>query len=359
MAISVPAPIAIPTSAAASAGASLIPSPTMATTGTTRRATVLTAPVSVFFTGGALSSSIFAAFPAGDTSACTDTIPHSAAIARAVCQLSPVTKCDSTPMRLSAATTPAASGRMGSVMASAPTTSLFIATSTHVCASLCTRPTWAATSLGTSISASSSIFRFPTTTSTPSTRHRSPSPGTISTSETRGKLGGAPSLKPWRALSRAFAYLITARAMGCSLCDSAAATTRRNCASATTLLKISTSTTAGFPTVSVPVLSNAITETCPALSKPSAPLMRIPFVAPTPVPTITAVGVARPSAQGHAVTSTETPNINAKIIFVSPSGRNESGKYPASPAAYHANHVAAAAATTKGTKTLDILSANA
>jgi hypothetical protein len=37
-----------------------------------------------------------------------------------------------------------------------------------------------------------------------------------------------------------------------------------------------------------------------AFSRGSAPLMRIPLVAPTPVPTMTAVGVARPSEQGHA-----------------------------------------------------------
>eukprot|EP00982_Pelagococcus_subviridis_P012492 31176-Pelagococcus_subviridis.AAC.43 len=91
IAMSVPAPIAIPTSAAANAGASLIPSPTIATTGAARRATS-TVPFNVFLIGGAFSSSIFPAFPAGETSACTETIPHSAAIALAVCQLSPVTR---------------------------------------------------------------------------------------------------------------------------------------------------------------------------------------------------------------------------------------------------------------------------
>lgn len=32
--------------------------------------------------------------------------------------------------------------------------------------------------------------------------------------------------------------------------------------------------------------------------------MRMPLVAPTPVPTITAVGVAKPRAQGHAILKT-------------------------------------------------------
>ena len=34
------------------------------------------------------------------------------------------------------------------------------------------------------------------------------------------------------------------------------------------------------------------------------PLISIPLVAPTPVPTITAVGVAKPKAQGHAMAKT-------------------------------------------------------
>jgi len=36
-------------------------------------------------------------------------------------------------------------------------------------------------------------------------------------------------------------------------------------------------------------------------------------MAPTPVPTITAVGVARPSAQGHAIANTEK-NIKKYLI---------------------------------------------
>lgn len=38
-----------------------------------------------------------------------------------------------------------------------------------------------------------------------------------------------------------------------------------------------------------------------AISRGFPPLMRIPFWAATPVPTITAVGVARPKEQGHAM----------------------------------------------------------
>ena len=37
----------------------------------------------------------------------------------------------------------------------------------------------------------------------------------------------------------------------------------------------------------------------------------MPNEAASPVPTITAVGVARPSAQGHAMTRVEIPKSNA------------------------------------------------
>ena len=54
-----------------------------------------------------------------------------------------------------------------------------------------------------------------------------------------------------------------------------------------------------------------MTRTLCAFSSGSPPLIRMPFVAPTPVPTITAVGVAKPSAQGHAMHRTVVANWNA------------------------------------------------
>jgi hypothetical protein len=44
--------------------------------------------------------------------------------------------------------------------------------------------------------------------------------------------------------------------------------------------------------------------------------MRMPFCAPTPVPTITAVGVARPKAHGHEITITEMEKViaNRKLV---------------------------------------------
>ena len=63
------------------------------------------------------------------------------------------------------------------------------------------------------------------------------------------------------------------------------------------------SVTVGFPSVIVPVLSNITVSTLCASSKASPLFISIPFSAPLPVPTIIAVGVASPSAQGHAITS--------------------------------------------------------
>ena len=57
----------------------------------------------------------------------------------------------------------------------------------------------------------------------------------------------------------------------------------------------------------VPVLSRTTVVTLCVVSSASADLMRIPFTAPRPVPTMMAVGVARPSAQGQLMTSTEMP----------------------------------------------------
>ena len=71
------------------------------------------------------------------------------------------------------------------------------------------------------------------------------------------------------------------------------------------------SVTTGLPSVSVPVLSSTTGLSLCAVSSASPPVMRMPFSAPLPVPTMMAVGVARPSAQGQAMTSTATKSISA------------------------------------------------
>ena len=64
--------------------------------------------------------------------------------------------------------------------------------------------------------------------------------------------------------------------------------------------------TAGRPRVSVPVLSNTTVSIRPADSRACPPRTRMPVSAPRPVPTMIAVGVARPMAQGQAMTTTVT-----------------------------------------------------
>ncbi len=65
-----------------------------------------------------------------------------------------------------------------------------------------------------------------------------------------------------------------------------------------------TSVSFGVPSVRVPVLSKTIVSSLCALSRASPPLIRIPFSAPLPVPTIMAAGVASPTAHGHEITRT-------------------------------------------------------
>ena len=62
----------------------------------------------------------------------------------------------------------------------------------------------------------------------------------------------------------------------------------------------------GRPSVSVPVLSTTIVSTPASLSSAAASLTRTPAWAPRPVAVITDIGVARPSAHGQAMISTET-----------------------------------------------------
>ena len=65
--------------------------------------------------------------------------------------------------------------------------------------------------------------------------------------------------------------------------------------------------TDSFPSVNVPVLSIIMALIWPAFSKNSALLMSTPCSAPSPDPTMIEVGVAKPSAQGQAMTSTAVP----------------------------------------------------
>src|ERR1700722_11138776 len=63
--------------------------------------------------------------------------------------------------------------------------------------------------------------------------------------------------------------------------------------------------TVSLPRVNVPVLSITIFLTEQLASSASPLLIRIPFLAPIPVPTMMAVGVLKPNAQGQATTITD------------------------------------------------------
>ena len=102
----------------------------------------------------------------------------------------------------------------------------------------------------------------------------------------------------------------TACAIGCS--DAAStAPARRSTSSREAPFSGATSTSSILPSVTVPVLSSTIVSTRRVCSRISGPLIRMPSCAPRPVPTISAVGVARPSAHGQAMIRTATAAVKA------------------------------------------------
>ena len=100
----------------------------------------------------------------------------------------------------------------------------------------------------------------------------------------------------------------------------------------------------GFPSVSVPVLSVISTSTLSIFSNASAFFISTPDLAPLPTPTITDMGVANPSAQGHAIMSTA-------MAFTKAYTNLGSG-----PNNHHITKVITDIITTMGTKYLEILS---
>mmetsp|Transcript_17956 Transcript_17956/g.44499 ORF Transcript_17956/g.44499 Transcript_17956/m.44499 type:complete len:330 (-) Transcript_17956:858-1847(-) len=97
---------------------------------------------------------------------------------------------------------------------------------------------------------------------------------------------------------------VTASASGCREFFSTAAAMANTSASLTPSATTTRFTT-GRPTVSVPVLSNTTVSNVCVRSSTSPPRISSPCLAPSDVPTSTAVGVASPSAHGHATTRTD------------------------------------------------------
>ena len=81
--------------------------------------------------------------------------------------------------------------------------------------------------------------------------------------------------------------------------------------------------------VSVPVLSNMTVSTSPAPSSAAPPRMRMPDSAARPVPTMIAVGVARPMAQGQAMMSTEIAATMACVKAGAGPSMNQTANVPA------------------------------
>mmetsp|Transcript_21559 Transcript_21559/g.32921 ORF Transcript_21559/g.32921 Transcript_21559/m.32921 type:complete len:258 (+) Transcript_21559:1646-2419(+) len=103
--------------------------------------------------------------------------------------------------------------------------------------------------------------------------------------------------------------------------------------------------TLGVPTVTVPVLSKMTCRTPAAHCSAAASFTNTPCDAPTPVPTITAVGTASPSAHGQLITNTLIANRRASSTELD-------------PAISHTTSVNRDTATTAGTNMELILSAN-
>ncbi len=98
------------------------------------------------------------------------------------------------------------------------------------------------------------------------------------------------------------------------------------------------------PVVTVPVLSRTTVSIRRVDSRTSGPLIRMPSWAPRPVPTRSAVGVARPRAQGQAMIRTATAAVNAAV--------------GSSVASSHPTRVPSATRSTTGTKTAETRSAS-
>ena len=312
MATSVPAPMAIPVSARVSAGASFMPSPTMAT-------------LPCF-----IRPRITASLPSGSTPAITSSTPACLPIASAVFLLSPVSITTRMPILRSSFTASVLSSFMTSATAIIPSSLSPRPNINGVLPSSASLSACLIMSSGTLTRPDIKLMLPPSSFLSPMV-HLRPLPGSMRKSSTSATL-----------ISSSSALAITALARGCSLFASRAAARPRSWSSATPGPG-SISVTLGSPLVIVPVLSRATTRTRPVSSREAAVLNSIPFFAPTPLPTIMATGVARPNAQGQLMTSTDMPRASAK-----PTSR---------PRSSHTAVVTAAMAITTGTNTPETLSA--
>mmetsp|Transcript_60209 Transcript_60209/g.138123 ORF Transcript_60209/g.138123 Transcript_60209/m.138123 type:complete len:351 (+) Transcript_60209:895-1947(+) len=324
IATSVPPPMATPTSACASAGASLMPSPIIATHAPDR-----------------CSSCTFSALSAGLVSARTFVTPSCFAICRVVRALSPETIHTARPQESSRASTAAASGLSSSESAIIPPSAPEMERSTTVCPWSSRGVTLRSCSAESLMPCRSSHSRFPSTTTESFNLQERPCPAHA------WKAAGSHSVS-----ELAFACAWMALPIGCSDADSAEAASSSKRIDDSPSAHDSTSDTCKWHVVSVPVLSKMTVSTREPFSSTSPPLNRMPWCAPTPEPTMTAVGVARPIAQGHAITRTAQPNMKATVreSWIPAISTARAGSQPSATTANHTVHVSSASATTAGTK---------
>ncbi len=190
MATSVPAPMAIPMSARVRAGASLIPSPTMATR-----------PFSE-------SLRMISSLPSGSTPATTSSTPASRPMASAVCRLSPVSMTTRMPISRSSCTAWALSSLMVSATAMIPRKAPSREKKSGVLPCEASSSAWRTASSGT-VQPSEMKRKLPPRIFQPLTSAVRPLPGTAVNSRT------------WAFwIPRAAQQSVTAFARGCSLCCS-------------------------------------------------------------------------------------------------------------------------------------------
>ena len=309
MATSVPVPMAMPTSASLSAGASLMPSPAIATC----------RPV-------ARSAFTLATFPSGSTSASTASRPRVLATASAVRRLSPVSITMFSPSSCNSRIASGVVSLIGSATATTPAGLPSTATNIAVLPSCWSLIAMASSGSSPPTPSSRRNAGFPTSTLRPPTLPATPPAVTDRKSTT------AVGTIPCSAAPRTMAA-----ASGCSLlCSSEAA----SCSNSFAVIPSdgSVSTSRGFPSVSVPVLSITSVVTFSRRSRASAFFTSTPSCAPRPTPTMIDIGVARPRAQGHAMIRTAT-------AFTIAWARRGSG-----PTKIQIKNVSTAAPTTNGTK---------
>ena len=284
--MSVPVPIAIPTSAWASAGASLMPSPTIAT----RRPCVLE-PLD-------LGRLVLRAAPRRARGRCP---PGRRSPRRSAgCRRSP-----SRPRARAACSSRDRLGRLGLDRVGDRDHSGGLAVDGHVDGRLALL----LESFGVRREAATRRSRAPACDGRCRPPRARPSTVAVTPWPDRGLevLDGAD-----RSMPRSRACRTIASPSGCSERDSAAAASASR-RSASAVQRARRPSPPARPASACPVLSSTTVSSLRAVSSASAPRTRMPISAPRPVPTMIAVGVASPSAQGQAMISTAT---NASIALV-------------------------------------------